>query len=195
MLGRMGRTVYWMNVSMDLRIEHALNEQGGGTWMSIGEELHQLFNERARKLSLMIQGRVIYETMEGFWPAARNDASLPGFLREYGEIWTTTPKVLVSSTRTRAQHDTRIVGGADALAQLARIREQTPGELGVGGATLATAMLEHGLLDELLLFVHPVILGSGRPLFDRMPQPRAWTLLEEQRCAGGVVMLRYALQR
>src|SRR5687767_14233291 len=111
-----------MNVSLDLRIEHAPGEHGGGSWMRIGERLPREFNARARALSLMVQGRTIYETMEGFWPDARHDDTLPDFLREYGEIWTSMPKVLVSGTRTSAGHNTRVVGGDDAMAQLAKLR-------------------------------------------------------------------------
>ena len=90
----MGRFVYWMNVSLDLRIEQVPGDNGAGEWMRIDEELHREFNARAREFALDVQGRVMYETMEEFWPAARGDASLPDFLREYGEIWTAMPKVL-----------------------------------------------------------------------------------------------------
>src|SRR3712207_459582 len=134
----MGRFVYWMNVSMDLRIEHAHNEQGGGTWMRIDDSLHAVFNARARALSAMVQGRVIYETMEAFWPSAATDPTQAPVMREYGRIWTEAPKVLVSNTRTRAGHNTRIIGGADAIDQLARLRRDTEGDIGVGGATVAT---------------------------------------------------------
>lgn len=65
----MGRFVYWMNVSVDLKIEHAPGEAGGGSWMRIGEALHREFNARAREFSLSVEGRTIYETMEAFWPA------------------------------------------------------------------------------------------------------------------------------
>lgn len=54
-----GRFVYWMNVSVDLRIEHALGEEGGGAWMRIGESLHREFNARARALTLAVEGRTI----------------------------------------------------------------------------------------------------------------------------------------
>jgi dihydrofolate reductase len=190
----MGRTVYWMNVSLDLRIEHASNEKGGGSWMRIGEKLHREFNERARKLSLMIEGRRIYEIMEPFWPAARTDESMPDYMREYGHIWTDAPKVLVSNSRTKAGYDTRIVGGDDALEQLARIRKETDGEIGVGGANIATQLLRHGLLDELLLFTHPVVLGSGRPLIDDRAKPVQCDLLEQASFEDGVVMHRWAVR-
>jgi dihydrofolate reductase len=189
-----GRFVYWMNVSLDLRIEHARDEQGGGSWMRIGESLHHEFNSRARALSLMVQGRTIYETMEGFWPAARDDDSLPGFLREYGQIWTSMPKVLVSRTRTSAGHNTRVITAEDAVGALADLRAQTEGDIGVGGATLATALLRAGLLDELLLFTHPVILGAGRPLFDGHDEPLQLDLLEQARFDQGVTLHRYAVR-
>jgi dihydrofolate reductase len=189
-----GRFVYWMNVSLDMRIEQVSGEQGGGAWMRIGEPLHREFNARAQALSLMVQGRVIYETMEAFWPAARDDAALPDFLREYGEIWTSKPKVLVSRTRTSADHNTQVINAPDATEALADLRSRTDGDIGVGGATLATTLLRAGLLDELLLFTHPVILGSGRPLFDEHDDPLELDLLEQARFDEGVTLHRYAVR-
>jgi dihydrofolate reductase len=191
----MGRMTYWMNVSMDLRIEHARDEQGGGAWMRISDELHREFNERAGRLAMLVQGRVIYETMEAFWPMAADDPTLADFMREYGRIWTAAPKVLVSNTRREAKYNTSIVGGNDALDQLARLRGDVDGEIGVGGATLATHLLRHGLLDELLLFVHPVVLGSGRPLFDDGAGVVACDLVEHATFPEGVAMHRYTIRR
>jgi len=189
----MGQFVYWMNVSLDLRIERAPGDNGSGEWLRIGESLHREFNARARELAVMVQGRVIYETMEEFWPRARTDDSLPEFLREYGEIWTDAPKVLVSRTRTSAEHNTRIVGGDDAIDQLARLRAETDGRIGVGGATVATQLLRAGLLDELMLFTHPAILGTGRPLFDD-DLPIDLDLLEHETFDQGVTLHRYAIR-
>lgn len=188
-----GRFVYWMNVSLDLRIERVDNEQGGGDWMRIDEPLHREFNARARAQTLAVEGRRIYETMEGFWPAARTDESLPDFLREYGEIWTSMPKILVSRTRTTAGHNTRIIG-EDAIGQLARLRAETDGDIGVGGANIATQLQRAHLLDELLLFTHPVILGEGRPLFDDLDEPVVCDLLEQRSFDLGVTMHRYAVR-
>ncbi len=189
-----GRFVYWMNVSLDLKIERDPGEEGGGDWMLIGESLHREFNARARAMTMDVHGRVIYETMESFWPGARYDESLPDFLREYGEIWTSIPKVLVSRTRKSADHGTRIIGGDDAIEQLAALRAESDGDIGVGGATLATELLKAKLLDELLLFTHPVILGRGRPLFDANDEQVELDLLEQAAFEDGVTMHRYAVR-
>ena len=189
----MGRMVYWMNVSLDLFIEAAPGEEGGGEWLRIGEQLHREFNRRAASLSAMVQGRVVYEIMERFWPGAAVDESVPDYIQEYGRIWTDMPKLLVSRTRTEADHNTRVISGSDAIGQLADMRAATEGDIGVGGAMLATQLHAEGLLDELLLFTHPVILGSGRPLFDRVDRPIELGLLERAEFEQGVVMHRYAL--
>ncbi|WP_433064549.1 dihydrofolate reductase family protein [Dactylosporangium sp. CS-033363] len=190
----MGRFLYWMNVSVDLRIEQVPGDNGAGEWLRIDEELHREFNARAKELALMVQGRVVYEVMEEYWPRARTDESLPEVMREYGHIWTDAPKVLVSRTRTEAGHNTRIIGGDDAVERLADLRAQTEGTIGVGGATLATHLLRARLLDELLLFTHPAILGFGRPLFDDYDRPIELDLLEQRAFPQGVTMHRYAIQ-
>ncbi|WP_286345287.1 dihydrofolate reductase family protein [Frondihabitans sucicola] len=193
-----GRFVYWMNVSLDLFIEREKGEHddlSGPDWIRLDEPLHLEFNSRARALSMMVQGRVVFDMMDPFWPDARTDQSLPGFAREYGEIWTDMPKVLVSRTRSAAEHNTRIIGGDDdAIEQLAALRRDSAGDIGVGGATLATQLLGAHLLDELLLFTHPVVLGAGRPLFDELAEPLQLDLLEQQTFSQGVTLHRYAVR-
>jgi dihydrofolate reductase len=189
-----GRFIYAMNVSLDLRIEQVAGDNGAGEWLRITEELHRELNSRARDVAMIVHGRIFYETMEEFWPSAQDDETLPDFLREYGEIWTAKPKVLVSRTRRSADHNTRIIGGDDAIPQLAALRAETDGTIGVGGAALATQLLRAGLLDELLLTTHPAILGFGRPLFDDYDLPIDLDLLEQRSFEQGVTMHRYAIR-
>ena len=191
----MGLFVYGMNVSLDLRIEQVPGDDGAGEWLRIEEELHTAWNAQARDAALMVQGRVLYEIMEEYWPRSRTDESLPGYMREYAEIWTAAPKVLVSRTRTSAEHNTRIIGGDDLIEQLAALRDATDGRIDLGGATLATLALRAGLLDELVLATHPTYLGFGRPLFDDYEMPIDLELLEHRSFASGVTLNRYAIQK
>lgn len=102
--------------------------------------------------------------------------------------------MLVSRTRATAGHNTRVIGGDDAIEQLADLRATADGLIGVGGATLATQLLEANLLHELLLFTHPVILGEGRPLFDRHTAPVELDLAENMSFDEGVTMHRYTVR-
>lgn len=195
------RFVYGMNVSLDGFIEGVSGGEHQGEapgWIRIDEELHRFFNERSAGMTMSVEGRVIHDMMDPFWPDARSDQSLPGYLREYGEIWTAMPKVLVSRTRTAADHHTTIIG-EDAIDRLAALRAESDGEIGVGGATLATQLLTAGLLDELMIVTHPAMLGAGRPLFDApadtIRQPLLLDLLDERTFGSGVTMHRYAIRR
>lgn len=190
----MGTFVYGMNVSLDLRIEQVSGDDGAGEWLRIDEELHRAWNELDASLALSVQGRVMYEIMESAWPKARTDESLPDYMHEYADIWVAQRKVLVSRTRKTADYNTTIIGGDDAIEQLATLKAQTDGLIGVGGATLATQLLRAGMLDELVLATHPSILGFGRPLFDDYDRPLDLELLEQRRFASGVTMHRYAIR-
>ena len=189
---------YWMNVSLDLLIQRSAGDhvagEEGGEWARVDEQLHREFNQRGRGMASFVEGRIIYEMMETFWPSAAEDESLPNYLREWGKIWTAAPKILVSNSRTTAGYNTRIVGGADAITRLAAIRDATDGTIAVGGATLATQLLQNGLLDELLLYTHPAILGSGRPLFDEVTEPLECDLLEHATFDSGVALNRYQIR-
>src|SRR4029453_9892240 len=129
----MGRMTYWMNVSLDLRIarsagDHVADEEGG-EWPRIDEQLFRDFNERARGLALFVEGRIIYEMMETVWPSAAPDGALPDALRGGGETGTPPRKILVPNSPPPASHNPRIVGGADAITQLAAIRDETDGTI------------------------------------------------------------------
>ncbi|MDG6110378.1 dihydrofolate reductase family protein [Dactylosporangium aurantiacum] len=190
----MGRCIYSMNVSLDLRIEQVPGDNGAGEWLHLSEELHRAANAQMRRLALMVHGRVYYETMEEFWPRAHEDPSLPDYMHEYGALWTAMPKVLVSRTRHDAGHNTRVIGGDDAIGQLAALRARTDGLISVGGAALATQLLRAGLLDELLLWTHPSYLGFGRPLFDGYDMPIDFDLIEQRSFTYGVTMHHYAIR-
>src|SRR3712207_1721225 len=133
----MGRMTYWMGVSLDLLIERTptdhVAEGGGGEWVRIDERLFREFNERARGMAMFVEGRVVYEMMEATWPAMVDDESQPDHLREWAQIWTAAPKIVVSNSRTTAGHNTRVIGGADAMRELAAVRDQTAGTIAVGG--------------------------------------------------------------
>ena len=189
----MGRFVYGMNVSLDLRIEQVPGDNGAGEWLRIDEELHTAWNALADSAALMVQGRVLYEIMESAWPHAADDPTLPGYMRHYGRIWTAKPKILVSRTRQTADHNTTILGGDNVIEQLSALRAESDGTIDVGGATLATQLLRAGLLDELVLATHPTVLGFGRTLFDDYDRPIDLELRDQQAFTSGVTMSHYTI--
>lgn len=186
----MGRVVYSMSVSLDGfvdTVDHSLD------WVLIDEELHALFNDEARRASAFLYGRRMYELMTGYWPTADADPEATPAMLDFARIWAAKPKVVFSRTLPDVGWDARLVRG-DPVAEVRRLRDQ-PGELSVGGPTIAAPLIRAGLVDEIGLALHPVVLGAGTPFLPRGLERSSLRLLEQRRLGSGVVYLRYGLGR
>jgi dihydrofolate reductase len=183
----MGRLIVSMNLSFDGFIE--AQGQDDGSWLSIDEEVHLVFNALAAGAETLLYGRKVYEVMIPYWPEAATDATRPSHERAYGQTWVEKPKVVVSTTLKDAGWNTRVVS-ADPLEEIARLRHASNGDvLCYGGAQLVSALQQRGLVDEYVLFVHPCALGAGVPFFRERVD---LTLLEVRRFENGAVQHRFA---
>jgi dihydrofolate reductase len=187
----MGKLIYSLNVSLDGFVESA---DHGLDWAVVDDELHTWFNDQSRSLDAELYGRRIYELMAAHWPTAGSDPSLTGTEREFARIWNAMPRIVFSTTLDSVRPGCRLVAG-DVADRLAEVRAEFPGDLGVAGATLASAFIERGLVDEYRLIVHPVILGSGTPLFPALRHPIGLRLTETRTFGSGVVYLGYQTVR
>lgn len=184
----MGRLIYSMNVSLDGFVETPVH---GLEWANVDDELHTWFNDQARGMDAFLYGRCMYEVMAAYWPTAAADPSAPRPILDFARIWNATPKIVFSSTLRAVAHGSRLIAG-DVGTELASLREEFPGDIGVGGPTLASAFIRRGLVDEFQLVVHPVVLGSGTPFFPALDRPIGLRLLETRTFASGAVYLGYA---
>ena len=180
--------VYSMAVSLDGFVEGRGRELD---WSTPDDELHQFWNDQARKSTTALYGRRLYELMAGFWPTADADPDAPATIAEFARLWRAMPKVVFSSTLEEVGWNSRLVRG-DAAAEVERLKAEPGGDMEVGGPTLASALIERGLVDEFRLVVHPVVLGGGTPFFPPLERRLALRLVESRRFGSGVVYLRYA---
>ena len=112
----------------------------------------------------------------------------------HAELMTRTPKVVVSTTLHDADWGPTTVVGGDVAAALSDLRRQPGGDITVGASgTLVRFLLQERLLDELSLFVHPVLAGTGARLFPEKGGQVPLSLLEARPHRNGIVALRYAL--
>lgn len=185
----MGPLVYLMNVSLDGYVE---TPDHGLEWAIVDDELHRWFAEHERKAEAFLYGRGLYEVMAAYWPTFEADPAATPAMLEFGRIWNPKPKVVFSSTLSEVRWNSRLANG-DVGDALAKIRAEFTGELHVGGPTLAAEFIRRGLVDELGLVVHPVILGGGTPYLPAGVQ-LALRLLDSRRFASGVIYLRYAVR-
>jgi dihydrofolate reductase len=184
----MGRVICSMSVSLDGFVD---SPAGSLDWVRIDEDLHRLFNEETRGVRAMLFGRRMYETLAAYWPTALDDPEATPATLEYARLWKATPKYVFSGTLTEAHPDVMLVRD-DAVAAVRRMRTE-PGDLSAGGPTFAGSLLAAGLLDEIRLYVNPVLLGGGTPFFPSLGATRGLRLLESRTFPNEVVLLRYAM--
>lgn len=130
-------------------------------------------------------GRVLYEEWSSYWPGQPDDEPFASFINNI-------PKYVVSNSLATATWDNTTVVSGDIAQQLSEIKDQAEGDVAISGsATLVRWLLQHGLLDELHLLVHPIAVGHGRRLFEDSPtQPL--DLIEHEVFSTGVLNLTYA---
>jgi dihydrofolate reductase len=187
----MSRTVvYSMQVSLDGYMEAPNRDIG---WARPDEEVHRFHNERARDAGAFLYGRRLYELMFEHWPTAGDDPSAPPEVVEFARVWNATPRVVFSKTLERVDAGSRLVRG-DAAEEVARLKEQPGGELDVGGAALGGSLLQAGLIDEIRLFVYPIVLGAGTPFFPPLESRLELELIDIRRFESGVVYLRHRVR-
>lgn len=160
---------------------------GDLSWHLVDDELHREFNRQLAPMSAFLEGRVVYEMMNEFWPTADSEPDCPPPMAEFAQIWRDMPKLVYSRTLQSADPTVTIV--RDVVPDEVRaLKDQPGGDLSLGGADLAAAFQRHGLVDEYRLYVNPIALGAGKPLFaDRIELQ----LAESRPFDNGVVLQRY----
>jgi dihydrofolate reductase len=181
----MAKLIYTAITSLD---GYVADEQGNFDWSAPDEEVHAFVNDLERPIGTYLFGRRLYEVMV-YWETADSVADHP-VEQDYAEIWRAADKVVYSKTlETVSSVKTRIARDFDPEA-VRRMKASTERDISVGGADLAGQAIKAGLVDELQLFVNPIVVGGGKPSLPDDVRLEL-ELLDERRFAGGVVYLRY----
>jgi dihydrofolate reductase len=177
-----------MSVSLDGYVEAPGRDID---WHLVDDELHEHMNETLATMGAFIHGRVTWELMAAVWPTLDQDPTQPESMRRFAPIWRDMPKIVYSRTLTEAGWNAEIRREVDP-GEIRALKAQDGGDIVVGGANLAATFFAHDLVDELRLFVVPVLLGAGTPMFPAAGDVKRWTLVENRAFGNGVVLLRYA---
>lgn len=182
----MRKIVLMMSVSVDGFFEgpeHRID------WHLVDDELHRHFNEQLATMSAFLDGRVTFELMSAFWPTADSDPSCPAPVAEFAGIWRNMPKLVFSRSLEGADWNSTIVRDV-VVEDILELKSRPGGDMALGGADLAASFMRHDLIDEYRLYVHPVVLGEGRPLFP-VGVPVDLRLIGTHTFGNGVVLLHY----
>jgi dihydrofolate reductase len=181
----MAKLIYLALASLDGYIE---DEDGKFDWAEPDEEVHSFVNDLARPVGTYLLGRRMYEVLV-YWETI-DLAGQPSYIRDFAEIWRASDKIVysraldtVSSSRTRIERD------FDPAA-VRQLKEGVDRDLSVAGPDLAAQAFKEGLVDEVHLFLAPILVGGGKKALPEAVRLEL-ELLDERRFENGTVHLRY----
>jgi len=182
----MARIIYKCHVSLN-----GLIEMPGAApdWVIADEELFRYMVDLERQVGGHLWGRGMYENNRALW-AALDGQPMDTYAAELHKVNRQVPAVVFSSNLERVEGNARLERG-DPVAVVTRMKAQPGPDQTIGGVTLASALIKAGLVDEYQIFVQPVILGAGRPIYPAMGELVRLKLVETHPFDSGIVFLRY----
>jgi dihydrofolate reductase len=181
----MRKLIYSMTVSLD---GYIAAPDGAIDWSVPDEELFLFHTHQVRETGVQLCGRRLYETMV-YWETAE-EGPLAAAQVEFAQIWKALPKVVFSTKLEGVVGNSRLA--RDGVGEeVSRLKQQPGKDIAVGGAGLAGACMQLGLIDEWRLFVGPVLLGGGTPYFPKLGKIVDLELVETKTFGSRVVYLRY----
>ena len=186
----MAKLIYAALTSLDCYLE---DREGSFTWAMPDEEVHGYVNELERGIGTYLYGRRLYETMK-VWEQIYHQPEQNSVMQEYAEIWHGTDKVVFSATLESVNTErTRLERTFDPEA-IRTLKAGSSMDISVGGANLAAHALRAGLVDEIHMFLSPIVVGGGKAMLPPNYATRL-ELLGQRAFGNGVVHLHYTVQR
>lgn len=174
----MARLVFGLNQSLDGYVDH---QQFGPPTSA----LFRHFMEQLRDTTGLVYGRRIYEVMR-YWD--EDQAEWDADERDYAAVWRRQPKWVVSRSLKSVSPNATLVA-EDIEPRIRGLKADLAGEIGVAGPDLAQSLADLNLIDEYRIYLHPIVLGRGKPFFAG-PQPRL-RLVASDLIVEDVIRLNY----
>ena len=157
-------------------------------WHVVGEEFNETAIAWLKSYDALIFGRVTYLGMASYWPtpeAVKNDPVVADLMNKI-------PKIVFSRSLEKAEwNNTRVVKG-DVAEEIARLKSQPGKDMAIfGSADLASGLIQRDMIDEYRIFINPVVLGQGNPLFKGLQGRLHLKLVDSKIFKTGLVLLVY----
>lgn len=184
----MPQLIYSYLASLD---GYIADEAGKFDWAAPDEEVLDFINETERSIGTYLYGRKIYEMMTG-WETDPSVAAQSPMSEEFARVWQRADKVVFTTTLQDVSTErTRIERSFDPET-VGPIKASVDHDLAVSGADLASTAWRMGLIDQIQLFIAPILVGGGQRMFpDNVRRPLE--LVDERRFGSGMVFVRYAV--
>jgi dihydrofolate reductase len=185
----MRNLIFFMHVSID---GFVAGQQGEMGWIKLDEELFDFVATMTAQSDTALYGRVTYEMMQSYWPTAGEQPNASKHDKEHSAWYNKVPKVVLSRTISEAALDNTTVIGNHLSERINQLKGQDGKNILIFGSPGASqSLLNEGLIDEFWLFVNPIILGKGMPLFKDISTTTKLKLESSRTFPCGVIALHY----
>ena len=185
----MRNLIFFMHTSLDGFVA-GLN--GEMDWINVDDTMFDFVATMTDKADTALYGRVTYEMMQSYWPTAGEQPNASKHDKEHSAWYSKVSKIVLSKTISEKGLDNTIVISDQLADNINKIKRQDGKNILIFGSPAAShSLMSYGLIDEFWLFVNPVLLGNGIPLFKGMTGTTRLKLVETKTFSSGVIALHY----
>jgi dihydrofolate reductase len=178
-----------MHVSLD---GFVAGPNGEMDWIKVDDEMFDYAGQRTNESDTALYGRVTYQMMEGYWPTAADQPNASKHDIEHSTWYNKVDKVILSKTMEGQQLPNTVIISDNIEHRVKALKQQGGKEIIIFGSPSAShTLMQYGLIDEFWVFVNPILLGQGIPLFKNIQQTTELKLVTTATFDSGVVCLHY----
>jgi dihydrofolate reductase len=188
----MGKLVSFMHTSLDGFVA-TLN--GEIDWIIVDEEIFEYSGNRITYADTGLYGRITFELMESYWPTAADNPAATKHDIDHSAWYKKAPKVVLSRTMHGENLANTTIISDNVPAQISKLKQETEKEIVMFGSPGATqSLMAKNLVDEIWIFINPILLGEGIPFFKNIKKKIKLSLLENHAFTNGVVCMHYNIK-
>lgn len=186
----MRKLVLFMHTSLD---GFVAGPNGEMDWIYVDDDIFDFAGNRTDESDTALYGRITYQMMEGYWPTAADQPNASKHDIQHSKWYNQVEKVVLSKTLQDDKQAKRKVISNDLATQINKLKLMPGKDIIIFGSPgAAHALMEHNLIDEFWLFVNPVLLGEGIPIFKNIKLKMNLKLKSNNAFKSGVICLHYA---
>jgi len=161
-------------------------------WHIVDEEIKQYANDLLSNVDALLFGRVTYQLMADYWPAAATNPSTSKSDLEIADKMNNLPKIVFSKTLQEVKWNNSRLVKENIAEEISKMKQQPGKDMVIfGSGSIVSTFMQHGLIDEYRIIVNPIVLGNGNPLFKGINGKQNLKLLNTKVFDSGIVILFY----
>ena len=161
-------------------------------WHIVDEEGKEYAIDLLGNVDALLFGRVTYQLMADYWPAAATNPSTPKSDLEIADKMNNLPKIVFSKTLQEVKWNNSRLVKENIAEEISKMKQQSGKDMVIfGSSSIVSTFMQFGLIDEYRIILNPVVLGNGKPLFKGINEKHNLKLLKTEVLGSGVVILYY----